>query len=155
MFLQRFLNSQKNLLKQINVKNNHVNTIIKKIFKIFIISFLGFYLPYLILIIFPFIQNTKSIEGEDLVDFTGASTLISIPAIIFASFAVVVLLTFSLIDKKVLNGWFIFCFAIYCFVLGFLNQQKSTLFLAIFIIISLILVLVVVNASRWMKKPRE
>ena|SRR3989344_2570847 len=132
--------------------------VIKKIVKILGISFLGFYLPYLIFIILAFVFKT---EGTDLIDFPGAATLLALSSIIYGFFAVLVLYISSLIDKRVFNKGFVFGFSFYWFVTISIFtglENKSVWFLNSiwyfwgFILIPLVVVIVLMNIKKWIKK---
>ena len=130
-----------------NIKSK---TVTKSIFKIFGISFLGFYFPDLVFIIFAFVFKA---EGTDLIDFPGVDTLIALSSIIYAFFTVIILYVSSLMDRRALNKWFVFGFSLYSFLGIFIIKD---LFYSVgFILISLVFVFVAMNIKRWIKRPGD
>ncbi len=128
--------------------------IIKKIVKIFGVSFLGFYLPNLTLVILTFVFRT---EGTYLIDLPGAAILLILPSIIYGFIAMVVLYISSLIDKGVLNKNFIFGLSFYWFVIisiftGFENGSiwflNNIWYFWGFILIPLIIALVIMKKEK-------
>ena len=126
-----------------------MNTTIKKVIETFWISFLGFYLPYLLLIILVFITNA---DVSYLIDFEGAVLLSILPPIIYGFFATVILVTTSFFDKRILNKWFVFGFGIYCFILGLFLQNHSSWVLVFSILISLSIACILMNIKKWIVK---
>ncbi|MBI3337125.1 MAG: hypothetical protein HY005_00680 [Candidatus Staskawiczbacteria bacterium] len=134
-------------------------SIFKKILKTFIFSFLGAYLLSLTLVIFTFIQN-KTIDT--LIDFPGATILTAVGSLIYAFFATIILLVFSLLEERILNKLFVFGFSLCYITINFIlfnsgnkivQSINSFWYYTIVIIIPLLIVIFILKIhKKYLKK---
>ena len=130
---------------------------IKKIIKNYFISFLGFYLPNLILVILGFLFNT---QGTYLIDFTGVAILISFSSVVYSFFSSIVLGIFSLTEKIFTNKWVVFAFSLYWSIVfliftGFGNNNlwfiESNWLFTIILLVPLVITLIFMKFKKWFK----
>ena len=97
-----------------------MNTIVKKIIKTFTLIFLGIYLPYMVYFIMIFLLGIEPLVN--LPNYVGEIGYI-VPFIIsFALFLTLILYIASLLDKRVLNKWFVLIVAFSFSIIGITSQ---------------------------------
>ena len=139
-----------------------VINIIKKVIKTFALSFLGAYLPLLISFTIFFLRRSEPLLGTDLPNYIGWVMFIAIvPFIYNAPITTLILYIASLLDKRVLNKWFVSSFSFYGSVVVsiFLTlENKSLWFLNNIwyfwgiILIPLVVVIILMNIKKWKMK---
>mgnify|MGYP001567618967 CR=1 FL=1 len=126
---------------------------VKKILKIYLWSFLGFYVPILVTMnILVSLKSRGPFVWMSVLQYINYSLFLMIYPFIFAPFAVVVLYLLSFLDKRVSNGWFTFGVGVYCLMIGKMNQTRSLWFIVSVELASLIIVLLVMNFRKIVSK---
>lgn len=108
---------------------------IKKIFKIFRASFLGIFLPYLMLFTVIFWHGSVPLLGFGLENFITETVLILTASLIFSLMILIFIYLLSLLNKKIFNDYFAFIFSVYSFLIVCLSYFfiiRNLLFLNIF-----------------------
>ena len=125
---------------------------IKKIFKNLAISFLGAYLPYLIYFTIIFLRGREPLLGNDISNFIGEAIFMGLYPLFSTPFIVLILYIASLIEKRVLNKWFVFSFSFYSSVIIIILSNFWDIWYSIsFTLISLVVVIILMNIKRWIK----
>lgn len=97
----------------------------KKIIRTYLISAITVYCPYLLIVLIGLIQDhgANGEIGSSLPELATVSVLLIPTALIYGFFITACLYVFSLIDKRVLNKWFVMGFSLYSFLSSFIIQH--------------------------------
>ena len=137
-----------------------ITNAIKKILETLAISFLGVYLAYLVYFTVTFLRESEPLLGSDLQNYIWGVMFVALVPLASAPFVAFILLLFSFLDKRILNKWFVFGFAIYFFVAGLvvdnivsLEDSSVNSWIPLgFILVSLIIVIILMNIKKWATK---
>ena len=102
-----------------------VSNTIKKTFTVFTLSFLGVWLPYLAYLVIIFLSGIEPLMN--LADYIDIILSITPLIVLFALFLTTILYIASLLDKRVLNKWFVLGFAAIFSIIGLVSQFTSYL----------------------------
>ena len=130
-----------------------IKNLLKKIIRTISLSFLGVYLPYLIVFTWGFIfqHEPNSLVGRGFINYMFVALLIGIGLIFYSPLITFVLLFTSLLDSRIRQWRFVLLFSLYSGILLVIEAiwfPLSFWYFLIFIIVSLIVVIIFMNQQK-------